>query len=197
MPFPNPLATVYVVYGSDENDPFVIVMHMFQQGVFTADQAEADALASHIDANVGAELRLCIAADCQYIKTVVNINNAGVVFTAENATTAGVGAVAGQSLPDYAAVVIRKRTAVGGKRGRGRWFIGCVPEASQDTGYLTVGARTAFQNLGTVLITDAVIGANTWLDGHMSRADNTVVQIDSVNAQRQLGTQRGRMKRSI
>lgn len=197
MPFPDPLATCYIVYGSDVRTPFVIVLHMFQVGTFPTSNAEAGFLADMLDNTIGAQLIQCIPSDCRYEKVVVYINDGGVSYSAENNDTNAAGASGTQSLPDYSAVVIQKRTAVGGKSGRGRWYLGCVPEGNQDTGRIVPGALAAYQQLADDLKLDYATLGGTWRSGHMSRKDSTVVAISECRINIQLGTRRKRLLRQI
>lgn len=196
MPLPTVTLTAFLVYGSDENSPFVNVLHYFQMGTFDADDDEATAMAGYVDGTIAPNLIGVLAADCRYFRSFVRISNDGVVFEAENTNSAAQGDIAGQSLPDYAAAIIRKRTAVGGKTGRGRWYVGCVAEAFQDTGFLTPAALTAYQALAANLIINPSPGGGTWIAAHLSRKDNTLVGLTDCRAIAQLGTLRRRMFRA-
>lgn len=197
MPYPDPLATGFILYGSDRKAPFVIVMHYFQIGTFAADQVAADRVAAAMDNAFASPLMTVLPADCQYFGCAVRLSAGGVVYNAINFTGAGAGLVAGESLPDYASAVLKKRTAVGGKRGRGRWFIGCVAEARQNTGELTAGAITDYASLGTSLRTRLTVsGGDIWASGHQSRSDITVVEIQATTPNKLLVTQRKRRLRA-
>lgn len=196
MPFPDPLATVALYYNSDEGGPFVMVLHFFQVSVFGAGQTQADELAAAVDAQVGTNLQQCISADCEYVKTVVSLNNGGVVYVAENANTAGNGGVAGTSLPDTVAAVVQKRTDAPGKPGRGRWYIGCVPESFQDTGKLTLTAVGAYNALASSARADEATASGNWRSGHQSRKNVTVVPITATHVAPFTGTLRRRRVRA-
>lgn len=197
MPLPDPLATVYIVYGSDLKGPFVAVLHYFQVGTFTIDQAAAESLAEVVDNGPGANLKDCISADCEYTETVAYINTGGVVYSARSNTSAAVGNISGQSMPDYAAAVIQKRTMVGGKTGRGRWYLGCCPEEFNDTGKLNSSAHVNYDTWGASAISDAVAATGTWRAGHLSRKDDTCVRITSWVTAPNFGTRRKRRLRSL
>lgn len=195
MPFPDPLGIGYIVYGSDEKAPFVLVLHYFQQSIFAVDQTTTQAMANAMDSAFSAPMKTWMAADCDYLGCSVQVNDGGIVYTASSNASAGAGTAAGQSLPDYAAAVIRKRTSVGGKQGRGRWFLGCVPELFQDTGQLTITGQAAADSLGLSMRTSLTVGTNVWISGHMSRVAVTVVPIAAATTQNRLVTQRRRRLR--
>ena len=197
MPLPNIYAKAFVAYGSDEKSPFVNVSYWRQQGSFDDDVTEALALAHSIDDVIGAAMIEVLPADCTYFGTTVRISTSGVINEGFDGTNGGSGNVAGESLPDYAAVIIRKRTAVGGRRGRGRYFIGCVPEASQDTGKILPGATTSSYNvIATAYQTPLSNPNGVWEPCHYSRADDTLVLVTGCLVQSILGTQRRRRLRS-
>lgn len=197
MPFPDPLAVVYVVYGSDVKGPFVVVLHYFQVGTFPVDQAAAAGLAQAIDPIIGDSLRDVIAADCTYTKTVAYINDGGVSFTSTDNASTGVGRIAGQSMPDYVAAVIQKRTATPGKSGRGRWYVGCVPEAFNNTGVLEPTGVSAYEGFMNNLVADVVVGGGTWRSGHLSRQMEICVPIVGAAVVHQFGTRRKRRLRLL
>lgn len=197
MPLPDPLATAYIVYGSDLKGPFVAVLHYFQVGTFTVDLTAVEQLAEQLDNGPGANLKDCISADCEYTETVVYGNTGGVVYSARNNTSTGNGNISGQSMPDYVAAIVQKRTMVGGRRGRGRWYLGCCPEEFNDTGKLNSSAVVAYNAWGASAISDAVTTAGTWRAGHLSRADVTCVRINSWITAPNFATRRKRRLRSI
>lgn len=195
MPLPDPHATAFVVYNSDNSREQVIVLHFFQVGTFAANAVEAFNMATVLDATVGPLLKNAIAVDSAYVRVTVQLNVGGVVFDVSVDTTRGGGNIGTESLPDYVAAIIRKQTAVGGRRGRGRFFIGCIAETQQDTGVLTAGGLTTLDALGDGLRADLVTAAGTWRSAHYSRADNTMVAIVDTKAQKFLATQRRRRLR--
>lgn len=195
MPLPNPLATAFIVYKSDENGPFVIVNHYFQVGTFTVDQTACDQLAFSIDLTVGPVLLQCIPSDCNYVRTQVNINVAGVSFTGSNNSNNDPGSGGTQSLPDYCACVIQKKTDTPGRAGRGRWYIGCVPEDVNNTGVLSSAGALLYQDLGNALIQDNVTPSGTWRAGHLSRSEDICVPIRAIFVNDMFGTRRKRLVR--
>jgi len=195
MPLPTIHATAYIVYGSDEKNPFVNVLYYRQNAVFAADAAEAAALCGLIDMSVGVQLINCIAADCNYMRTTLRLNNAGVVYDATDAGSAGAGVIGTESLPDYCAAIIRKRTDTGGRTGRGRWFFGCIAETWNDTGILTAAAQMGYLGLQTALVQNQVTANGTWVPCHHSRKDDTLVPITAATLITTLATLRRRRLR--
>ena|SRR5215208_2045630 len=63
----------------------------------------------------------------------------------------GVGAIAGDALPAFNAMLISKKTALRGKSYRGRFYIPGVPESGQADAVLTGGQLTLLQNLASDL----------------------------------------------
>jgi len=195
MPIPIQHAEGFIVYNSDESGPLVIVTHWVPVGTVTIDQAQADAFAFELDDKIGQQLKGSIPADSTYQRSVGRLNDNGVIIEGTDQTNAGAGLIGGESCPDFTATIIRKRTAVGGRRGRGRWFIGCVPELWQDTGRLAPAGTVGYAALVVSLIQDIVSGGVTWHACHLSRADNTMIQIQAVTLHNVLGTQRRRRLR--
>lgn len=71
-----------------------------------------------------------------------------------------VGGVGTPGLPPNVAWLIRKQTALGGRRGRGRWYIPGVPEAAADSnGALASASATAMNVAVGNFLTDMVAGA--------------------------------------
>jgi len=195
MPLPLVYATAYVVYGSDERQPFVNVIHYRQIDEFDVTQADVDELANNIDSAVGPKIIAVIPDDCTYFHTSVHVNDHGVTLSSSAAVETGNGALTPPSLPDYAAVIIRKRTNVGGKTGRGRWYVGCLGVDKIDTGRVIPAFLPTYQQLANTMAANVVTAAGTWEPVHYSRKDVTMVQIHDVKAQAITGTQRRRRLR--
>jgi len=79
-------------------------------------------------------------------------------------TQAGVGAIAGERLPDFVTASIGLKCAVRSRSARGRKSLGPITESSTTGDELTAGAITLFGNYATALatgFTDA--SANVWI----------------------------------
>lgn len=189
MPLPITHATAYVVYGDDVKSPFVNVLYYYLETNATLSNTDAEALASVIDLDVGPKLVACLPNDATYHHVTVKINNDGLAYEALDGASSDVGALADDSLPQGVAVVIRKRTAVPGRRGRGRWYVGCISEDDNDSGKLEPAAQTRWEALAAAMAVDRTIGANVWKACHYSRADDTMVPIVNTIVQRNFGRQ--------
>lgn len=74
--------------------------------------------------------------------------------------------VQGGSCPPQDAYVFRKRTTLGGKRARGRWYIAGVAEDDHLSGQMTAAAETRAGVLASALEAEFVVGANTFSPFH-------------------------------
>jgi len=192
MPLPIIRATAYVVYGSDEKQPFVNVLHFRQISTFVADGAECQALANELDININSALIAVLPNEASYLRSVVQLYNDGLSYERSANTNAGQGGAPDEGCPDYVAVVIRKRTDSPGKAGRGRWYVGCVSEEYNDTGRLTAPGVTVYDALANALSDDLVTASGTWQNCHLSRSTSVLVPIVSVETQPIMCTQRRR-----
>lgn len=72
------------------------------------------------------------------------------------------GSVAGDALPNYAAIVFSKKTALRGKHYRGRMYFAGIAEADNVNNALTAGAKTRADTLAALLDDVVADGANNW-----------------------------------
>lgn len=78
----------------------------------------------------------------------------------------GVGAISGDRLPDFSAVVIQLKTGARGKVGRGSKHYGPIAESDTTGDDLVAGSVTRFQTLGAAIVagfTDS--NGNVWVPG--------------------------------
>lgn len=108
-------------------------------------QADTEALDAAWKVTPG--LRAEVSSSYQFTKTTVYVGQDGgppVVFESTNAPSAGLGA--GAPLPQNCAVLATKRTALAGRRNKGRWYIPGIGEGAVDALGVIAGATvTAFQ----------------------------------------------------
>lgn len=107
------------------------------------------------------------------------------------------GTLSVDELADFEAVVIQKRTSVAGKSGRGRWYLGPVPETLTDENYLTAAAYPLY----TAVMTDwcgnfMELGVN-WLAQLYSKKTNNLYGISSGYVDNKVGQIGGRKSHSI
>jgi hypothetical protein len=160
-------------------------------------QTAADQLAAICDSNYGTALRAWMCADANYFGVIVEISLGGLVFTSANTDTAGAGSRSGDTSPEFAAVVIRKRTDTPGKTGRGRWFIGCVPEVLTTNGVLSNTGIAAANTLRSAYGGDQVTALATWGAYLHSKKDDALYSISSTHTESILATQRRRRVRPL
>lgn len=125
----------------------------------------------------------------------VSYNTAGNVFTATSPFTSATGTLEDDTLPSYASVVIQKRTGTGGRSGRGRWYIGCVPESLTDSSELTPVGLPAYDSLAAQFLVQPTAGGATLQPQHYSVKDNNMYPIITTKAITNLATQRRRKQR--
>lgn len=195
---PNEYARVSLVYGSDDRQPFVNVFWFVPQAVIAVGDgaAAATALGDAFDSTFGPLIRAWLCTEAKYIGTSVTLNIAGVVFDYSTDAGSDPGETAGDQLPDYAAVIIRKLTATAGPQGRGRWFVGCVPEVYTNTSTLTGPGVTAANLLRDQFAAPLDVGAQTWVPNLHSKKDDTLYEIIGTGVVEVLATQRRRRFRS-
>ena len=78
----------------------------------------------------------------------------------------GVGAIAGDRLPDFSAVVVQLKTGVRGKAGRGSKHYGPIAESDTTGDDLVTGSVTRFDAVGAAIVagfTDS--DGNIWVPG--------------------------------
>lgn len=191
-------ASVAIYYGSDDKLPFVNVLwYSSMVGIDPTDmQNQADSLASAVLGDVLPAYQLVLTTECKVIGAIARVVSAGNAAEGINTTAAGGGDIAGDTLPDYAAAVISKRTVNGTRSGKGRWYIGCVPESFTNTSSLLAAARGAYDDLGLAFRTSVSSGGHEWTAGHYSAKVGHIFDITSTLVRAPLGTQRRRRFRS-
>lgn len=120
---------------------------------------------------------------------------------------AGVGAIAGDSLPTNDAGFLLLRTAIKGRSYRGGKHLGPVAESHTDKDIFTVGALVLWNGIGTALLAPLVDSdGNTWklqvLSRNLSQLlvnPTTVVatEVNQILVNKRIGDMRRRMVRSV
>jgi len=196
MALPANYAIIRVAYGSDQKNPFINTLHLLPDDVpGTPFQTSAQQLADAADAAWRGDFRAVIPSEGNYYGTHVALHIAGVVYDAASTAASQAGLSSGDQLPDYAAVVIRKRSDHPGKTGRGRWFIGCVPEGLTNTNTLTTGGAGNYADLAQVFFDPITAAGVEWTVQLYSRHDNALYPIVVTQVQTYLRTQRRRRLR--
>lgn len=126
-------------------------------------------------------------------RTIARRNLAGVMQTAEF-PVGTVGEVGGQPMPFNTSVLVRKTTAIGGRRGRGRWyFMGANELDSSDGAFLDTGPRNAYQGAFTNMFNDLVADLLNPVVLHDTAAV-APTPITGFSVQARLATQRRRLR---
>jgi hypothetical protein len=105
------------------------------------------------------------------------------------------GTSAADSPPSNCAVIVKKVTAAGGRKNRGRLFVpvGVLGEASVDaSGFMSAGSRTAYQTQW-----DAAFAAMVSADLHPALFHSSALAATPITAfsvESQIGTQRRRLR---
>jgi len=197
MALPTNYAVISTVYGSDEKSPFMNILWFEVTGTSVPDPQTAAQNAVNLFSSAAAlQYQAVMPTEAKWIGARIRLSLAGVAYEAGSAAGAGPGTGgSGDELPDYCAAIIRKRTNVAGKSGRGRWYIGAMSEASCDTSILTAGSITAYDSLGNFLNTGFTTSGLTFAPRHHSQKNNALYPIAFVKTQPNLGTQRRRRLR--
>lgn len=108
-------------------------------------------------------------------------------------TTAGT--VAGISLPEDVAVVVRKESLTPGKSTTGRWRFTSIPETFSNGSYLSTTGTTAFNTQVPLLLSSFVDQGVNWFPSIYSRKLSLLTEISSLSTDGLLGTNRRRRPR--
>lgn len=155
----------------------------------------ASAIVGQINTSIKAGYLAVLTTNSFYLGCQVSLNLAGVVYNAGSAGGAEPGLVAGDEAPDYCAVVMQKRSQLPGRSGRGRLFIGGVPESFTDTSTLTEDALVTYQSLAEAFSGALNLISGIFMPAHLSELTNQMVPIQQWTPQEVLATQRRRRLR--
>lgn len=195
MALPNHYSQARVLFRSPQKDTAINVLWYEHDGAPADPQVFADAMAAQLDIDIAGLARACLTVASAYVGMYVITNTTGGAFTGFANANAGVGTSGGDELPSYAAAVIQKRTSVGGKQGRGRWFVPFVPELFTDESLIEGASLAQYDLLGTAYMDSFIITGVACTASHFSPNLDTMYPILSVNALVVLGTQRRRRLR--
>lgn len=121
----------------------------YRRSVFTSDLDYTE-LTTALHATFKAVWKLAVSASWTWAATDVrNIDSPTEGGSSTN--VAEVGAVAGDPLPPFVAMLISKRTGRRGKSFRGRFYIAGIAESGTANSELTAGQKTLLDNLAAVL----------------------------------------------
>jgi hypothetical protein len=187
-----------VLYGSDDKAPFINVLWYEGSTSVPPDEMHSAAmgLAIAVSNNVALAYNNVLCSESRFLGVQVRLYSQG--RSADGADTSGAspGDVSGDTLPDYCAVVISKRTDLGSRSGKGRWYVGCVPESLTDTSVLTTGGKAAYQELADAFESPVTYSGNIFRPALYSAKLNQINEIKGVTLRAVLGTQRHRKFRA-
>ncbi len=163
--------------------------------VFTGDQSTANNYCTTLDGSLAPKLKPVLSASSEYLGVALQMSLDGVVWNAVANGNQGPGDIVADELPSYAAAVIQKRTGLGGKSGRGRWYVSGIPDTLSNEGLLTNIARALYGALATQYIAPIVVGADSAIAHHYSAKGKILLPITSIQVVAELGTQRRRRLR--
>lgn len=155
-------------------------------------QAEADAMLSSVSLNV----RPIVSSDATVLPGHVIYGNDGgdIRVNGTGNATAGTGAAA--ALPNNCAVLLHKRTAAGGRRGRGRMYVPSPAESSVGSTGNLVAAFVTTCNAAAAAMRSDLIGLPTIDDVVLlhDSAPFTPTVITALEPAARIATQRRRLR---
>lgn len=190
---PPGFAEVWVQFGrSDDPEPMYIALGVNLAAGVGASQAAADSILAAVPPG----LDNMISTDYGIGPGHVIFGQDGGDIRIDGTATPVAGTQAGTALPQNCAVLFRKLTAVGGRRGRGRGFIPGIPEGNvTPNGSLTTAYRTTAIAAVQQVLTDLVATAEvTSLQLFHDTAPFQPTLITSLEVQPVIATQRRRLR---
>jgi hypothetical protein len=151
------------VYCFSEGQYSINTLHYAVSGVVGVALFDSN-LVIPLEASMSAEIKACLSAQAEYLGMSLQIVNPTRRPMVVANVGAGAGGVAGDVLPRQVAGLIRKRTSVASRHGRGRMYVPFPGEASNDTDGFPVAAYTAALNALGAIVDDPLavtIGADT------------------------------------
>lgn len=151
MALPANYLIVRAIYGTPDKDPMINIMWYQQDAPSAEPWADAAVYANAFYDEFQPKYTACLTTFSAFLAVTVALSNNGNVFNATSTQGQQLGVVTEDELPSFCACCIQKRTNSPGKQGRGRWFIGGVPETFSNEGKLTGPATTNYAILGASL----------------------------------------------
>lgn len=199
MPLPASYVLATMRYGVPQKDlQLNVLWYRTEALVTTGNDFEdalniADALVSHFDATLAAVM----TTETLLHGVQVSYHISGDVYVAGTSFPSLTGQVAQDTLPEYCATVIQKRTGTAGKSGRGRWYIGSVPEGFVDGSYINGPAAVLYDTLRDQLIATVPALGGSLVPVHYSKKLDTTYDVLSGSVNQNLGTERRRLVRPL
>jgi len=155
----------------------VNVLHFFISGGYS--QSDIDALASVVDAWVGAYVLPIQSTALEYVNTSVKGLQSIIDLIGNNNAHAGNGALTGARVPNESTLAISFRTALSGRSARGRMYVPTV-SASQLAG--TNEVNSTFITDWTLALSALRVAAldDGWVHSVLSRVTAGVLRSEAV-----------------
>jgi len=116
----------------------------------------------------------------------------GIISGTAIVTTDATDAEDAEIMPDYAALVIQRRTGKAGRNKYGRVFIPGITEDANANGFLQEEYYTGANAVAAFLSTDQTLGGSTWHARHWDRKTNSQEVVVQARVMQRLGTRRDR-----
>lgn len=191
MPIPEGFSSVLVrIALTGDSDEMAVTFGMELTSGY--DQSSADVTS----ATVSDWIRSLLNSSYSYNGIVVTAQLAGddpVIF--ESSTDAGAGLGAGNCVPQNTAYLLRKRTALGGRRNRGRMFVPGVPEAAvSNAGELTAPTVSDINDVNDVFLASLATFLTPMVILHRNDPFLPPTEVTALICQSTVATQRRRLR---
>lgn len=199
MAMPTNYARALLVYANENNHVHVAALY-YELGAAPAGdlQVFTQSFANAIHDEFEAALQAILTDEAEFAGVQLTVNVGGVAYSASSNN----GAVAGtinttDELPNNVAVVIQKRTAQPGKSGRGRFYIGCVPESFVDSNAVDPAAQALYNTFAEHVNATIVVSGISCAPRHHSKKLNALYPIVQLKVVRYVGRRDKRSFRPI
>jgi hypothetical protein len=162
----------------------------------SAPMTDANTICTAIKGTLVAHLPGCLTTGSAILGINLELNKDGQSYDVTQIINTA-GTVESDELADFEAVVLQKRTATPGKSGRGRWYLGPVPETFTDENYRTLDTDVLYNAvLGDWLASPSALTVN-WNPQLYSKKTDTFHILTSGFVDPKVGQIGGRKSRAI
>jgi hypothetical protein len=168
----------------------------------TASGANNDDAPDDLMTAFGDTIMTQVSADYTLIGVTCYIGNDGPVIVAESSGASVPGGTSQNAAPPNVAVLMRKRTDLAGRRGRGRFYVpGVLNDVYASNGLLTTGEQTSWQSAANSFYADLTTSVGNRFyppvvlhrsEGEGEEPPPTPVTVFTI--EQRLATQRGRLR---
>lgn len=200
MALPTQFAQYTLVVASPQKPQFFNVFYYKPSGTpeFTNnDLGDSDTLGEAIRVKLTTHLDGVLTTSSHEIGGRCVMHRNGQPWASTQAATDFAGEIGLDECPSYVAVVMQKRTATPGRSGRGRWFVGPVPEALTDENRLTDTGESAYAQVLFDWTSPVNALGVDWIPQLLSVKNQELHPITAYELNIKLGVLRGRQLKSI